>query len=182
MGGDLRIPAPEQDVMELIDLTHATTRKAPRKDAPRVVVRSAGPIDCVPIEALVTPATVVDLTDCSTPEITRHDISKTPVADIGGCILRTNWCDSYLAGSRWPEPSLTVEAAMYLLEGGVGTIASDFRLADGADELLLHNNCVLIHCVSSVGQLTKPIVTLIALPLKLKDTYSAEARVIAMEE
>ena len=167
---------------QLIDLTHASTRKASREDAVPVVVRSVDPIDRVPLEALVTPATVVDLTDRSALEITRRDISKTPVADIGGCILRTNWCDGYLAGLRSPEPNLTVEAAAYLLEGGVRTIASDFPLAGGAADLLLHNNCVLVHCVSGVTRLTKPIVTLIALPLKFKDTYSAGARVIAMEE
>ena len=41
----------------------------------------------------------------------------------------------------------------------------------------------LIHiCLSNVSQIESPIVQLIALPLKFEDTYSAEARVIAIED
>jgi len=83
---------------------------------------------------------------------------------------------------RQPVPELTIDAAAYLLEGGVRTVASDFPLTSDAADMLLHNNCILVSCLSNLPTLRKGIVRLVALPLKLEDTYSAEARVIAMEE
>ena len=148
-----------------------------------VVVRSADAIDRVPLERLVTLATVVDLRDRpNTFQLTRGDLAKYGVADIGGCILFTGWCDGYLAGERTSPPELSVEAAAYLLEGGVRTVAADFPIVSDAADLLLQNNCVLVHCISNVSTLGRGIVRLIALPSKLEDTSSAEARVIAMED
>ena len=164
----------------LIDLTQKQTGKTPGTDTIPVVVRSAVTIDGVPLEALVTLATVVDLTDAE-GDITRARVGRTGVADIGGCILRTDWCDKYLAGYRTDPPDLAVDAAAYLLEGGVRTIAADFPLRGGAADLLLHNGCVLVYCLSNMPMVVESIVRLIALPLRLEDTYSAEARVIAIE-
>ena len=160
-------------MQRLIDLTHSTKR-AP---AP-TLVRASLPIDQIPLDALITLATVIDLTDRQNPDaITRRDLSRFGVAGIVGCILRTDWCDRCISA-----PILSVDAAAYLLEGGVRTIASDFPIADAAADLLLTNNCVLVHCLSNLASLRKPIVRLVALPLKLEDTFTAEARVIAMEE
>ncbi|MHB9038871.1 MAG: cyclase family protein [Armatimonadota bacterium] len=169
--------------MTLIDLTHSTTRKTASPDAVPVVVRSADPIHLVPLGNLVTPATVIDLTERPDPSvITRQDVSRVGVSDIGGCILRTDWCDDYISGVRSQAPTLTIAAASYLLQGGVRTVAADFPITSDAADLLLHNNCVLVHCISNVSELSKSIVRLVALPLKLDDTFSAEARVIAIED
>ena len=147
------------------------------------MVRSVDAIARVPLDRLVTLATVVDLRNRPNPLLlARSGLAKHGVSDIGGCILFTGWCDRYLAGDRMSPPELSVEAAAYLLEGGVRTIASDFPTVSDAADLLLHNNCVLVHCVSNLSALGRKIVRLIALPLKFEDTFSAEARVIAMEE
>lgn len=168
--------------MALVDLTHSTKRKGGREEVIPVVVRSSDTIDRVPLERLVTPATVIDLTRRTQEStVSRLDVMKTAVADIGGCILRTNWCDRYLVGDRRPVPELTIDAASYLLEGGVRTVASDFPVAGVAADLLLHNNCILVHCLSGILRLSKSVVQLIALPLKLEDAFSADARVIAIE-
>jgi len=169
--------------MILIDLTHSMKRKAAESDVVSVVVRSSGTINNVPLDRLVTLATVVDLTARGEAGVvTRLDLAKTGVADIGGCILFTGWCDAYLSGERVLPPKLTVDAAGYLLEGGVRTVASDFPVTGGAADMLLHNNCVLVHCLSGVGALSRSVVRLVALPLKLEDAFSADARVIAIEE
>lgn len=169
--------------MNLIDLTHSTSRRKPPEDVIPVVVRSVDPIDRVPLDSLVTLATVVDVSRCTDPAvISRADVVKTGLAGIQGCILRTDWCDDYLAGVRDPAPELTIDAAAYLLESGVRTVAADFPLVSDAADLLIHNDCVLIHCLSNISALEREIVRLIALPLKLEDTFSAEARVIAVEE
>ncbi|MEN6357928.1 MAG: cyclase family protein [Armatimonadota bacterium] len=169
--------------MRIIDLTHSITRKNAPQDVIPVVVRSADPISRVALDDLVTLATVVDLTErADEAEVSLCDISKTGVADIRGCILRTDWCDHYLSGLRVQSPILTIDAASYLLQGGVRTIAADFPITADAADLLLHNNCIIIHCLSNISELGKSIVRLVALPLKIEDAYSAEARVIAMEE
>lgn len=168
---------------KLIDLTHSTARKTTREDAIPVVVRSVDAIDRVPLDRLVTLATVVNLRDRPNPsQVTRSDLAKHGVADIGGCILHTGWCDRYLGRDRMPAPELSIEAAAYLLEGGVRTVAADFPIVSDAADLLLHNNCVLVHCISNISALERNIVRLVALPLKFEDTFSAEARVIAIEE
>lgn len=169
--------------MTLIDLTHSSSRRAPSDNLVPVLVRSVDPIDQIPLDRLVTPATVVDLTRRKKQaKIERSDIAGTGVADIAGCILHTGWSDRYLVGMKMVVPELTINAAAYLLEGGVRTIASDFPLTSDAADLLLHNHCTLIYCLSGVAGLSKGIVRLVALPLKLEDTFSAEARVIAVED
>jgi kynurenine formamidase len=169
--------------MRLVDLTHTSSRRSAGEDLVPVVVRSADAIHLVPLDRLVTLATVIDLTRrADAAEISRADLSRMGVAGIAGCILRTDWCDRHLEGFRAEAPRVSIEAAAYLLEGGVRTVAGDFPITSDAADLLLHNNCVLIHCLSGVAGLTSEIVRLVALPLKLEDTFSAEARVIAMEE
>jgi kynurenine formamidase len=164
--------------MKIIDLTCARKKQQPDPNAVPVVVRSVEATYLVPLERLVTLATVVDVRSRANPaEVDRRDVARTPVADIGGCIIYSGWCDS-----RGTMPVLTVDAAAYLLEGGVRTVASDFPIVEDAADMLLHNNCVLVHCLSNIGGLSKPIVRLIALPLKYEDSLSADARVIAIED
>jgi kynurenine formamidase len=169
--------------MRLIDLTHSTTHRSAAASPMTLVVRSVDAIHLVPLDKLVTLATVVELrhrTDALA--ITRGDVAGTGIADIAGCILRSGWSDAYLAGIQTEPPKLDISAAAYLLEGGVSVVAADFPIAGSAEDMLLHNNCVLVHCLSNLRDLRKGVVRLIALPLKFEDTFSAEARVIAVEE
>lgn len=169
--------------MRLIDLTHATARRSARGGVPPLVVRSVTNIDRIPLDHLVTAATVVDLTNRQQGSVVRRaDLAAKGVADIRGCILCTGWLDEHLAGGGSESPVLEVDAAAYLLEGGVRTLAADFPVVSEAGDLLLQNGCVLVYCVSNVGELSGRIARLIALPLKQEDTFSADARVIVIEE
>lgn len=169
--------------MKLVDLTH-TAHPYDKMPTPiQVLVRSAQHVHLIPLERLVTLATVVDVRDSLVDgQVVRASFGATGVSDIAGCILRSDWCDIILGGTRAEPPVLSIEAAVYLLEGGVRTVASDFPLAGAASDLLLDNGCVLVHCLSGISRLTRRIVRLIALPLKLEGRFSAEARVIAIEE
>jgi len=169
--------------MKLIDLTHTISRRSDAHMSVPVVVRSVSPVHLIPLERLVTLATVIDVSDAIWKgEILRADLARSGVSGIAGCIIRSDWCDRIIAGERIDPPVLEVDAAAYLLEGGVTTVAADFPLTTAAADLLLHNNCIVVYCLSGVSQVTRRIVRLIALPLKLQDTFSAEARVIAIEE
>ena len=169
--------------MRLIDLTHSRPHRGAAASPITVVVRSVDPTHVIPLDKLVTLATVVELRHRADPlAIARADVAGTGVADIAGCILRSGWSDAYLAGIPTEPPKLEIGAAAYLLEGGVSVIAADFPISGPAEDLLLHNNCVLVHCLSNLRELRKDVVRLIALPLKFEDTFSAEARVIAVEE
>ncbi len=169
--------------MRLIDLTHSiNSRSKPERVAP-VIVRSAQPVHLIPLDRLVTLATVIDVRDSlDKGVVSRKTLVRIGVSGIGGCILRSDWCDKVIAGHRENAPSLGVDAASYLLENEVTIVAADFPITTAASDLLLHNNCVLVHCLSGISCISRQIVRLIALPLKLEDTYSAEARVIAIEE
>ncbi|MGQ9454757.1 MAG: cyclase family protein [Armatimonadota bacterium] len=169
--------------MRLVDLTHTTHSDGKMSTPIQVLVRSTQPIHLIPLERLVTLATVVDVRDSlADGQVVRASFGATGISDIAGCIMRSDWCDIILGGTRAEPPVLSVEAAVYLLEGGVRTIASDFPLAGVASDLLLDNGCVLVHCLSGISKLRHRIVRLIALPLKLEGRFSAEARVIAIEE
>ena len=169
--------------MILNDLKHAKARRSNREGVPPLVVRSVADIDRIPLDHLVTAATVVDLSNRPQGSVVRRaDLAGTGVADIRGCILCTGWLDERLAGGVGNPPVLEVGAAAYLLEGGVRTLAADFPIVSEAGDLLLHNNCVLVYCVSNVGELSGRIARLIALPLKQENTFSADARVIVIEE
>ncbi|MCX8053312.1 MAG: cyclase family protein [Armatimonadetes bacterium] len=170
--------------MRLIDLTHSVSRKSRTGNIPPVAVRSADAIHLVPLDRLVTLATVIDLTSrVRSEEISREDLSRFGLAGIAGCILRTGWLDKVLVGcEEYAPPQISVGAAAYLLEAGVRTVAADFPITGVAADLLLHNNSVLVQCVSGLSGLNREVVRLIALPIKFDDAVSAEARVIAMED
>ncbi|MGC8861763.1 MAG: cyclase family protein [Armatimonadota bacterium] len=169
--------------MRIIDLTHTVSAEPVSGAVPRVIVRWTGPVELVPLDRLVTLASVVDLTSrMNRDEVSRADVSRFGLAGIAGCVIRTGWCDCALAGSSDAPPRFSVDAAGYLLENGVSTVAADFPIAGAAAELLLHNECVLVYCLSGLANLTRAIVRLIALPLKLEGRSNAEARVIAIEE
>jgi len=169
--------------MRLIDLTHSTTQRTLDKTSVPVVVRSVDSIDRVPLDRLIGLATVVDVVDRpDASRVTRADVATTGLSGIQGCILKSSWCDRHLQRGGEEAPRLDVEAAGYLLENGVRVVAADFPLANEAADMLLQNSCVLTYCLSNVSSLEKNVVRLVALPLKYEDTFSAEARVIAIEE
>ncbi len=168
--------------MRIIDLTHSISGDTRSDEICGVTVRYAKPIDTIPADFLLPLATIIDATDRRTvDQVDRVDLTKTGVADIAGCILHTGWMDSHIAGVYTNAPQLTVEAAAYLLEGGVRTVAADFPLTSNAADLLLQNGCVLACCLSNIHELKDEIVRLAVLPLKYRDLRTAPARAMAIE-
>ncbi len=168
--------------MRIVDLTHSITGNIPADDINGLSVRYAKPIDGIPPDYLLPLATVIDVTHRrSTDQVDRADLTKTGVADIAACILHTGWMDAHIAGVFTNAPQLTVEAAAYLLEGGVRTVAADFPLTSNAADLLLQNGCVLACCLSNIQELKDEIVRLAVLPLKYRDLCTAPARAMAIE-
>lgn len=168
--------------MRIVDLTYSVSSNDPVDDTARVMVQYAKPVNRIPPDYLLAQATVVDVTDRrSVDRIHRCDLVKTGVADIAGCILHTGWMDARLAGVDRNAPQLTVEAAAYLLEGGVRIVAADFPLTSYAADLLLQNGCVLACCLSNIQELDHEIVRLVVPPLKYRDLCMAPARAMAIE-
>lgn len=111
-------------------------------------------------------------------------------------VLRTDWTDKHWGTSRfWSDsPYLTLEAARWLVERQVKAVVYDFaeeyvvRMPGftGADCVIHHtilgSGIYNIEYVTNLGALTKPVVTIMALPLPLVGVESAPARVIALEE
>jgi len=169
--------------MRLVDLTHSMSRQEPVGANIPVVVRSQEAINRVALDQLVTLATVVELPRASANRvIDRGCLTSTGLSGIAGCILYTGWSDDYYSGRDYKPPRLSMDAAEVLLSAGVSTVAADFPVTTEAADLLLHNHCVLVYCLSGIAELREEIVRIVALPLKFEDTYSADARVIALEE
>lgn len=111
-------------------------------------------------------------------------------------ILRTDWTDKHWGTPKFfgDSPYLTPEAARWLVQKKVKAIVYDF-----SEEYVVRNpgftgpECVIHHIilgngiynieyVTNLGAISKRVVTIVALPLKLIGVESAPARVIAIEE
>lgn len=111
-------------------------------------------------------------------------------------ILRTDWTDKHWGTSKFlgDSPYLTPAAANWLVRKKVTAIVYDF-----AEEYVVRkpgftgSECVIHHTILGNGiynieymanlrVITKRVVTIMALPLKLVGAESAPARVVAIEE
>jgi len=106
-------------------------------------------------------------------------------------ILKTGWSEQLLEEAYKNElPRISKELAKWCGEKGVNMLAveppsvadvNDLEEVTYIHELLLSQDVIIVEGLCNLDQLTEEKVTLIALPLKIKDGDGAPARVIAIE-
>ncbi len=172
--------------------------QATHVDAPNHFIQGAASIDQAPLQKLIGPAAVVELTDHgASTGITGDTLEDRGRHVVPGdiAILRTAWSDrQWGKPAFWGEgPYLALNGADWLVERGVKAVVYDF-----SEELVVRSegfrgeDCEIHHrilgeeiynieYVHNLPAITRPRCAIIALPLKLVGLDGAPARVLALE-
>ena len=167
-------------------------------DAPVHFIPEGMTIDQVPLQSLIGPAAVIELSDHGesteiagdTLEDRGRHVEKGDIA-----ILRTGWTDKHWGTDKfWLEgPYLRTEGADWLVERDVKSVVYDFSEEylvrepgfRGEDcevhHKLLGTNIFNVEYVRDLGLIERPRCAVMALPIKLKGLDGAPARVVAIE-
>jgi len=181
-----------RETRKLVLGTHTGTHT----DAPLHFVPDGKTIDEVPLDVLVGEATVVNFA----PAHPNQEISVPALKEkLGGkvpsrLILRTDWSDYFGQMTYYNNyPFFSQDAARWLVDSGCRLIAMDtpspdnpaHSRASGNDspnhKVLLGAEVVLVEYLSNLRSLSRPVVELVVLPLKIKGGDGAPSRCVAIE-
>jgi len=190
------------------DLFQVTTLKVSchsftHVDARRHYFGDGATIEATPLDAVVGQAAVVDLMDVTANQAIGPDVLATRMAHVAPgarVILKSGWHRhrSFEDAAFWLDsPYLTREAALYLHDRQIKTIAYDFPqdycirlLLKGevrpieehvTHDILLRSGVHMIEYLTNTADITARQVFLSAAPLKIPNADGAPARVYAIE-
>lgn len=164
-------------------------------DAPRHFIENGCTIDQVPLETLVGPAVVLDLSGTKPLESVSSDALASRLGDRRPerIVLRFDW------SSRWgslayytDHPFLAEEAATWLVGRGVKLLGMDTPMPDDPKngrgtandspnhKILLGNGVILVEYLNNLAGISAEAFDLVVLPLKILDGDGAPARCIAI--
>ncbi|MBX3013771.1 MAG: cyclase family protein [Caldilineaceae bacterium] len=161
-------------------------------DAPLHFLEGGATIDQWDLHKCVGPAQVLDLSHKAPNSlITIADVEPYAAVIQPGArlLLRTDW-DSHaeLPDFRTHFPRISRELAKWFVAQEIGLLGvqtpSVAALADRAElqdvhQILLRGQVVIVECLAQLNQLP-PLVTFVALPLKIKDGDGSPVRAIAL--
>jgi arylformamidase len=158
-------------------------------DAPNHFVEGAPTIEAVPLEVLVGPAVVLDLTGPDTHELGPEDLLAAGLGDDERVLLKTrNSTGALRATEKSPWVGLSKAAAKLLVERGVKLVGIDYPTIDSPDgeaDWPVHNVLcpagVAILEVIDLSAIPPGRYTLASLPIKLVGSEAAPARAILIE-
>lgn len=173
---------------------HLYSHVGTHMDAPHHFEVNAQTIDRIPVARFISEAWVVNLTHVALRAlITVADMKPiaTKIQKGQSILLHTGWSKKMNTDAYRNElPRISKELALWLGEKGVGLLGveppsvADVNNIEEVTEihtLLMKNDIIIVEGLTNLDQLTKEKVTLIALPLKVKNGDGAPARVIAIE-
>ncbi len=159
-------------------------------DSPYHFYREAPGIDAMPLDQLIGPAVIVDLTAISQPgEAIRVEDLQNAVGDMHlknkRVLLRTDW-----ATDHWNQPDLyarnpylSEKAAIWLKDQEIRALGLDFAVDKDFPYpnhyVFLGRSIVLIENLIHLGEIPQQEFTLMALPLKVVHGDGGPARVVA---
>jgi arylformamidase len=164
-------------------------------DAQRHFIAHGSTIEYVPLELLIGPARLLDLTDVGEKQSVDAPLLNkrlgTPVGE--RLVLRYDWSSRWGSISYYRDhPFLTVEAAEWLVANGVHLLGMDTPTPDSprddaasnndspVHKILLSNGVTLVEYLCNLEQIQRDRFELIALPLKIKNGDGAPARCVAL--
>jgi arylformamidase len=158
-------------------------------DAPAHFVEGAPTIESVPLDVLVGPAVVLDLTSVASHEIGPDDLLAAGLADDERVLLKTpNSTGALREPEKSPWVGLSKEAAELLVERGVRLVGIDYLTIDSPDgetgwpvHHVLCGAGVAILEVIDLSDITAGRYTLASLPIKLVGSEAAPARAILLD-
>ncbi len=171
-------------------------------DSPAHFNQSATMIDDIPLDKLIVPAYVINVSSKATEDyrISADDIKefeKQHGTIPEGCLFigNTGWYKNWIEPKKYRNldphnvmhfPGFSLESAELLLERNVVGIAIDTLSPDGSDttfpvhQLLLNADKYIIENIDNVDQLPPTGSYVIALPLKIHDAVEAPMRIIGL--
>ncbi len=166
-------------------------------DAPRHFIPGGPTVETIPLDWLVGPARVLDMTPVTQP---KQEFGVKDFQDRLGdekptrLILRFDWSDHWGNMKYYTEqPYITEEAAQWLVDRGVRVLAMDTPQVDSPDngrtgpkdspnhKIMLGAGVVFVEYCTNLRQISRPEVELVVLPLNILGSDGAPARVIAIE-
>lgn len=181
---------------QLVRGAHMRLHAGTHVDAPSHMVKGGKDIHDLPLTMFIGPAVVADLRHKGAKDgIFAADLEKA-VGDRfqrgDRLLLRTDINKEYDGSPEWiaKAPYLSDEAVAWCVERGVTIVGFDFyhgAKPPGADPTSstsrkLHSNDILtMPYLTNLAAITKPRVTLIALPLKMKNVEASPIRAVVIE-
>jgi arylformamidase len=158
-------------------------------DAPAHFVEGATTIESVPLDVLVGPAVVLDLTAVSSHEIGPDDLLAAGLGEDERVLLKTpNSTGALRLAEKSPWVGLSEAAAKLLVERGVRLVGIDYLTIDSPDgevgwpvHHVLCGAGVAILEVIDLSAIPAGRYTLASLPIKLEGSEAAPARAILIE-
>jgi arylformamidase len=159
-------------------------------DAPAHFVEGGVTIEDVPVDVLVGPARVLDLTSVpETAEVTADDLLAAGLGDEERVLLKTrNSTGALLEREKSPWVGIDAGAAQLLIDRGVKLVGIDYLTIDSpageAEWPVHHLLCpagVIILEVIDLSAIDAGVYTLASLPVKLVGSEAAPARAVLIE-
>jgi arylformamidase len=181
---------------QLVRGAHMRLHAGTHVDAPSHMVKGGKDIHQLPISLFIGPAVVADIRHRGPKEaITPADLDKAVGAHFqrgDRLLLRTDINKEYDGSPEWiaKAPYLTDESVAWCVEHGVSIVGFDFyhgQKPAGADPTSstsrkLHTHEILtMPYLTNLAAITKPRVTLISLPLKMKNVEASPIRAVVIE-
>ena len=166
-------------------------------DAPRHFIADGQTAEAIPLEQLVGPASVLDLSHFDN----FHEITKDELAAIVGdrpverIICRFDWDQKALGTNAYysDHAFFSEEACQWLVDKGCRVIALDTPQPDNPKngrhavkdapnhKILLGNNVIIVEYLMHIRDIQQPQVELVVAPLKLVEGDGAPARCFVIE-
>ncbi|MHB9112700.1 MAG: cyclase family protein [Thermoleophilia bacterium] len=156
-------------------------------DAPNHFEDGGETVDNLPLEVLVGPARVVDITGAGS-SISREHLERAKIEGVKRLLVKTN-NSALWSGSEFSEDyvSIAEDAAEYLVELGVGLVGIDYLSVERFNSetyrvhhTLLGAGMVLLEGID-LGKVSAGEYELVCLPLKVRGGDGAPARAILIE-
>ncbi len=162
-------------------------------DAPVHIIGNGKSIEEIPLEDFVGPGAVIPVKKRGGEEVTARDLEDSGVPVSRGDILMlfTGWDEKFESPDYNIHPYLSIDAAEWIVGKGVKLFGIDCITVDlptpmrqkgfeyPVHKILLGNGVLIAENVANLGKVAGKKNRILALPLKVKGSDAAHARIIA---
>lgn len=177
------------NVTEISLACHAGTHV----DAPVHIIDNGKSIEEIPLEDFVGPGAIIPVKKRGGEEVTARDLEDSGVPVSRGDILMlfTGWDEKFESPDYNIHPYLSIDAAEWIVGKGVKLLGIDCITVDlptpmrqkgfeyPVHRILLGNGVLIAENVANLGKVAGKKIRILALPLKVKGSDAAHARIVA---
>ncbi|MCZ6561999.1 MAG: cyclase family protein [Deltaproteobacteria bacterium] len=177
------------NVTEISLACHAGTHV----DAPVHIIDNGKSIEEIPLEDFVGPGAIIPVKKRGGEEVTARDLEDSGVPVSRGDILMlfTGWDEKFESPDYNIHPYLSIDAAEWIVGKGVKLFGIDCITVDlptpmrqqgfefPVHRILLGNGVLIAENVANLGEVAGKKIRILALPLKVKESDAAHARIVA---